>query len=457
MQNEQYRPKFHFSPEENWLNDPNGLCYLDGEYHLFYQHHPHSKVWGPMHWGHAVSRDLLHWEHLPIALFPDDNGQIFSGSMVVDEHNTSGLQIDDQKVMVAIFTYHSDKQETQGIAYSRDQGRTWEKYAKPVLDNPGLKDFRDPKVFWHQDHWIMSLACGDHIRFYKSDNLLDWSYLSSFGEKLGAHGGVWECPDLIPFDDKWVLIVSINPGGPNGGSAIQYFTGDFDGEVFRCDHEGETKWADYGRDFYAAVTWSGLDKPFWIGWMNNWQYANEVPTDPFRGTMSIPRRLSLENGMLVQQPVEVDSLVEESVQQSRVLAEQESFTEEVPRQVQVKMAVSSEDAHFSCVLKSDNGELVIQFSPERVVVDRRNAGDIGFSDKFPSVDAMPCSSIEQLQLLIDDSSIELFINGGKYVMTELFYMEGESFEMKWINKGLEQLELEMVTERIGAMQPSGVK
>jgi fructan beta-fructosidase len=257
---EPHRPQFHFTPPAMWMNDPNGMVYYQGEYHLFYQHYPDSTVWGPMHWGHAVSRDIVHWEHLPIALFPDTLGMIFSGSAVIDTQNTSGFGTQENPPMVAIFTYHHmegeragrDDFQTQGIAFSLDKGRSWTKYeGNPVLANSGIKDFRDPKVMWHEEagKWIMSLAVYDHIRFYSSANLKDWQLESSFGEGVGAHGGVWECPDLFKLpvnetnEEKWVLLVSINPGGPNGGSATQYFIGDFDGRQFRLDPRFEERLA----------------------------------------------------------------------------------------------------------------------------------------------------------------------------------------------------------------------
>lgn len=253
---ELHRPQFHFTPPSGWMNDPNGMVYHNGEYHLFYQHNPDSTVWGPMHWGHAVSRDLVHWEHMPIALYPDEHGTIFSGSAVVDTKNTSGLGTNDNPPMVAIFTYHSHEGEeagridfqTQGIAFSLDNGRTWEKYDEnPVLPNPGIRDFRDPKVMWYEEgnKWIMTLAVADHISFYSSPNLIDWAFESDFGANIGGHGGVWECPDLFKLPvvgtdkEKWVLLVSINPGGPNGGSATQYFVGDFDGSNFILEEEFE--------------------------------------------------------------------------------------------------------------------------------------------------------------------------------------------------------------------------
>ncbi|MEY4375598.1 MAG: hypothetical protein RJB26_148, partial [Pseudomonadota bacterium] len=243
----QYRPAFHFTPQAHWMNDPNGMVFVNGEYHLFFQHYPEDTVWGPMHWGHAKSRDLLHWEELPIALYPDERGWIFSGSVVVDTANTSGFGRDGIAPWVAIFTHHDGAGEkagrvdieSQSLAYSLDGGTTWTKYAgNPVLPSPGTRDFRDPKVFRHgpSGRWVMSLATKDRITFFSSANLKEWRKESDFGVALGAHGGVWECPDLFPitFEGKtrWVLLVSLNPGGPNGGSATQYFVGDFDGKNF---------------------------------------------------------------------------------------------------------------------------------------------------------------------------------------------------------------------------------
>ncbi|WP_205502322.1 glycoside hydrolase family 32 protein [Rufibacter psychrotolerans] len=251
---EQHRPQYHFTPPAKWMNDPNGMVYHNGEYHLFYQHHPGGTTWGPMHWGHAVSKDMVNWEHLPIALYPDEHGTIFSGSAVVDVNNTSGLGTKENPPMVAIYTYHNAELEkagridyqTQGIAYSLNNGRTWKKYEQnPVLKNPGIRDFRDPKVDWNEkaQQWVMTLAVLDHIEFYGSKDLKTWNKLSEFGANIGAHGGVWECPDLFPLrvngQEKWVLLVSINPGGPNGGSATQYFIGDFDGTRFVLDKSFE--------------------------------------------------------------------------------------------------------------------------------------------------------------------------------------------------------------------------
>lgn len=436
---ETFRPALHFSPAKYWINDPNGLVYYKGEYHLFYQYHPHSTTWGPMHWGHAVSKDLTKWEELPIALYPDEYGAIFSGSAVVDWNNTSGLQTGEEPVMVAIFTHHGEDNEKQSLAYSSDNGRTWVKYkGNPVISNPGLKDFRDPKVFWYEESskWIMSLACGDHIRFYGSPNLKDWDYLSSFGKTYGNHGGVWECPDLIHLEvegkqtKKWVLMVSVNPGGPNGGSAIQYFTGDFDGTTFVTDQSvSDEKWADWGRDFYAAVTWSGTEQPIWIGWMNNWQYANQTPTAEFRGSMSIPRSLFLENNegvsTLIQKPILSDEIGSNTIfnRQNERLG---SMTINVPDQPFTVNLKLNNTTSLVILLKGEGGLLSIEFDKDaqELRVDRTKSGEVDFSEHFASVDTMPLDSLQDAFLLVDKASVELFLNGGRSVMTESFYPVG---------------------------------
>ena len=272
MYSEPYRPQFHFSPPNGWMNDPNGLVYYEGEYHLFYQHNPAAAVWGPMHWGHAVSRDLVHWENLPIALYPDAIGAIWSGTVVVDADNTSGLVPGGG--LVALFSYEN---QTQGAAFSTDRGRTWQMYASnPIL--PALEtDFRDPKVIWHQPtaRWVMVISAKQVIKFFTSENLLDWEFASDFGD-WGFYGGVWEVPDLFPLSvdgqEKWVLIVSINPGGPAGGNGTRYYIGDFDGQTFTNDYPGTLTWLDYGADNYAGTTWNNAQdgRRLFAGWMSNW-------------------------------------------------------------------------------------------------------------------------------------------------------------------------------------------
>src|SRR5450432_732226 len=306
MMDEQYRPQVHFTPKAHWTNDPNGMVFYKGVYHLFFQYYPDSTVWGPMHWGHATSSDLIHWKQQPIALYPDSLGYIFSGSAVVDYHNTSGFGKNGQVPLIAIFTHHDPKGEkekrndfqNQSIAYSNDHGKTWIKYAgNPVLKNPGIRDFRDPKVMWYEPgkEWIMTLATGDRVTFYSSPDLKSWKMESDFGSDAGAHGGGWECPDLFTLDADgkkvWILIANLNPGGPNKGSGTQYFLGDFDGNKF-TPFSTKTKWLDYGPDDYAGITWSNTgNRKIFIGWMSNWMYANLVPSIKWRNAMTIPREL----------------------------------------------------------------------------------------------------------------------------------------------------------------------
>ena len=306
------RPQFHFSPASGWINDPNGLVYFEGEYHLFYQYHPDSLVWGPMHWGHAVSSDLINWQELDIALSPDPSGTCFSGSAVVDTHNCTGL-FPNGAGLVAVYTSHLEDQnfdkgyiQQQCIAYSDDRGRSWQKYAgNPVIASPGFSDFRDPKVIWHEatQCWIQLLAAGQEIHLYRSKNLIDWDYLSRFGEGQGAHSdGPWECPDLfeLPVQGSdhsyWVLLVGQVPPSDPLGSYTQYFIGHFDGVSFTNANPAEAVLRmDEGRDFYAVQSWS--DTPdshrLAIAWMSNWHYANEVPAEQHRGNMTLVRELGI--------------------------------------------------------------------------------------------------------------------------------------------------------------------
>jgi fructan beta-fructosidase len=306
-----FRPQFHFSPQKNWTNDPNGLVYFDGEYHLFFQYNPFGDLWGHMSWGHAVSPDLVHWKELPVAIPEEDGIMIFTGSTVVDEHNTSGFCTDGKPCMVAIYTGHTPEAkpkptlQTQNIAYSNDRGRTWTKFSgNPVL-NLNMTDYRDPNVFWSEAsrRWIMVVALpNDHkVYIYGSPNLKQWEKLSEFGP-AGATGGQWECPDLFEArmnrsnETRWVMKIGINPGALQGGSGEQYFVGKFDGTRFVNENKPSvTLWTDYGKDCYCALTFNGLKKgatPVILGWMNNWQYADKQPTSPWRGQMTIPREVS---------------------------------------------------------------------------------------------------------------------------------------------------------------------
>ena len=299
---EHWRPLAHFTPKRMWMNDPNGLIFHNGLYHLFYQYHPDSMIWGPMHWGHATSRDLLTWEHHDVALAPDEHGTMFSGCCVNDRNNSSGLFDGPGKDnLVAIYSHDT---QTQGLAISTDGGFAWQKYpGNPIL--PAIKqDFRDPKVMWHEPtaKWVMAISAHRECHFYTSSNLTDWEFASAFSG--GSIDGVWEVPDLFELPDPqgkmhWVLLMSVNDGAPAGGSGIEYFIGDFDGTHFHWNAEQGTRWLDFGPDNYAGTTW--FDAPdgdkLYIGWMSNWPYANKVPTDPWRGCMTLPRKLALfDNG-----------------------------------------------------------------------------------------------------------------------------------------------------------------
>lgn len=467
MYDEQHRPQFHFTPEKKWMNDPNGMVYYDDEYHLFYQYYPEGIVWGPMHWGHAVSKDLIRWEHLPIALYPDSLGYYFSGSAVIDYNNTSGFGDGEIPPMVAIFTFGWEDEkgiaQRQGIAFSLDKGRTWTKYeGNPVLDI-NLNAFRDPKVFWHRpsQKWIMSIVASndnetiipDHVKFFVSENLIDWEQTGEFGYTYGTQGGKWECPDLIEIpiegtnEKKWVLIVSINPMGPNGGSGIQYFIGDFDGKTFEIDEQfktggglSKTLWMDYGRDNYAGVTWSNTpDNTFvLIGWMSNWDYAQQVPTERWRSSMTIPRKLILENTVkglrLNSKPI--DQLKElrkrkkeipaiEFYEKRAIADSLVNSTAEVILQFNKKGA--GEDSKFGILLKNNKGEQVniyFETSVNKYFIDRSRSGKVDFSPKFASIDAAPRiddSDTLKFHLYIDKSSVELFADDGSVVMTETFF------------------------------------
>lgn len=448
---EQYRPQIHFSPAAHWMNDPNGLVYYKGVYHLFYQYYPKATVWGPMHWGHATSTDLVHWNNKPIALYPDSLGLIFSGSAVVDINNTSGLGKNGQPPLIAIFTHHDQAKEKDGkndtenesMAYSNDGGNTWQKYAhNPVLKNPGISDFRDPKVSWYAPgkKWIMTLATKDRITFYSSPNLKDWTKESEFGETLGAHGGVWECPDLFPMiaaDGKkmWVLIVNINPGGPQGGSATQYFTGDFDGKTFKPNNT-DTRWADQGTDEYAGVTWSNTgNRRIFLGWMSNWDYATTVPTKAWRSAMTVPRDLKLVKVdtayYLASQPVkELGGLKDETKSLPAMAVKGEvNLTKILNRSDnQFQLSLSAKQLKsFSITLSNGAGEkLMIGFDEKENswFIDRTHAGESGFNKDFAkrfAVKRIAGTAGTDMTLVVDAASVELFADKGLTVMTSVFF------------------------------------
>jgi fructan beta-fructosidase len=447
--NEPHRPQIHFTPKEKWMNDPNGMVFFNNQYHLFYQYYPDSTVWGPMHWGHATSKDLVHWQHQPIALFPDSLGYIFSGSAVVDVNNTSGFGKDGKVPLVAIFTHHDAKGAKEGrndfqnesIAYSLDEGTTWTKYARnPVVKNPGIKDFRDPKVSWNEEtkRWIMTLATKDRVTFFSSPNLKEWTKESEFGTTVGAHGGVWECPDLFPLEYKgekiWVLLVSINPGGPNGGSATQYFTGRFDGHTF-IPFATDTRWVDYGPDNYAGVTWSNTGKrKIFLGWMSNWEYAQVVPTTKWRSAMTVPRELGLEKigdkYLLLSIPVkELDALNERPTTLEMIDATAYDLTKKTGRlSGPVKLKLSGDALQsFSITFSNAGGEkLVVGYdkAANNYFIDRSQSGKIDFEKGFGKKHTAPRLLNKQnldMTLVIDAASVELFADGGSSAMTNIFF------------------------------------
>jgi fructan beta-fructosidase len=457
---EPHRPQFHFSPQSMWMNDPNGMVYYAGEYHLFYQYHPQGDKWGPMHWGHAVSRDLMRWEHLPIALAPDSLGYIFSGSAVVDSNNTSGFKTGKNAPLVAMFTYHNMDGEKskrtdfqyQGIAFSNDKGRTWTKYqGNPVIPNTeGVKDFRDTKVFWHEasKRWVVILAAADHVRFYNSKDLKTWTFTGSFGKTEGSHGGVWECPDIFPLkiegtkETKWVLLQSIGNGSPNGGSGTQYFIGSFDGKTFKNDNNPETiLWLDYGCDNYAGVTWSNAPngRRIFLGWMSNWQYAQDVPTSPWRSAMTLPRELSLKktgNNLRLFQSVVKEAKTILS-QNSEILTAKKvlDFKE---KNITLKSSLNfiglkinvldKKTKHIIFELSNTKGE---KFTfgyiadSNRLFTDRTQAGNADFSKVFASARhfaSLPKGTgLLNFEIYVDNSSVEIFEKTSGVVITELFF------------------------------------
>lgn len=435
---ENYRPQFHFSPPENWMNDPNGLFFLDGEYHMFYQYNPNGKTWGPMHWGHAISKDLIYWQNMPIALYPDEQGMIFSGSAVFDEYNSSGLGTLDNPPLVAVFTYHDSRArqagspvfQTQGLAFSLDKGRTWNKYTdNPVLKNEGYSDFRDPKVIWLKNKWIMSLAVKDRIQFYSSPNLIDWNLESEFSPDWASKEGVWECPDLFPLlsedgVEKWVLLVSVISGAPQRGSGTQYFVGDFDGNVFKSDDE-VIRWLDYGSDNYAGVTWSNIPdedgRKIFIGWMSNWYYAQKVPTQPWRSSMTLPRELTLtnRNNHFLLKSIPVSELKKLRKSSSEQYGSRFELEEEL---VELELFPNTED--FSIEISNSLGDRIfIEKNGGQLIFDRSKSGVTDFVKGFGDSHkiSLKDTRIEKVQVFLDRSSIEVFINDGMIAMSNLLF------------------------------------
>ena len=380
------------------MNDPNGLLYYKGEYHLFFQHNPKENIWGNMSWGNAVSSDLYSWEELPVAIPCTDDVGIFSGSAVIDYENTSGFGSKENPAMVAIYTEHKNDKtsQTQCLAFSLDNGRTFTKYeGNPVIDLQ-TPDFRDPKVQWIDGQWLMTIALPDlhQISFYSSPNLKEWTHLSNFGPAAEI-GGCWECPDLFKLGNKWVLIVSLNPGGYQIGSGTQYFIGDWNGKEFIAD-DIKTRWLDYGRDNYAGVTFNNVseNKRIFLGWMSNWEYANKVPTDPWRSAMTLPRELSLEGDCLVQ----------------KVIA-----NEKLPT---IKFSTSGGSVRIS---ESADRYIEVGLTNGKIFMDAKNTW---YEDlKFHRQEIATKKKIIDFEIYIDRGSIELFADGGKVAITNLLFVD----------------------------------
>ncbi|MFG0333531.1 MAG: glycoside hydrolase family 32 protein, partial [Maioricimonas sp. JB049] len=447
------RPQFHFTSELNWINDPNGLVFYDGEYHLFYQHHPFRNYWGHMSWGHAVSRDLVHWEHLPVAIYDDNDVMAFSGCAVVDWQNSSGFGTGDRPPMVAIYTGHTPGRQVQNLAFSNDRGRTWTKYeGNPVLD-VNKADFRDPKVFWHEEtsRWVMvvSLAVEKRLQFYGSRDLKTWEHLSDFGPAGAIEKPNWECPDLFqlpvenrPGESKWVLEVDMGSGAVAGGSGGEYFVGHFDGTSFTQEGPADAvNWVDYGRDFYAPVSWSDIPdedgRRIWIGWMNNWQTAM-LPTHPWRGAMSVPRSRSLrhEKGgyRLIQRPVrELQSLRGEETRITELNLNGRTACDVSGTRLEIiaEFEVGEADEFGLRVRTGDTEATVIGYNriAGRLFVDRTASGETDFHDQFRGIHGGPLEPRDgrvHMHILIDESSVEVFGGDGETVITERIFPSPES-------------------------------
>lgn len=489
-----YRPIYHHTPVYGWMNDANGLIYKDGEYHLYFQYNPYGSKWGNMHWGHAVSKDLMHWEQLAPAIARDTLGHIFSGSTILDKNNSAGYGKD---AMIAFYTSASDEHgQIQCMAYSTDNGRTYTKYEKNPILTPfdGLKDFRDPKVFWYEpaQKWYMIVSADKNMRFYSSDNLKDWTYLSQFGEGYGVQPNQFECPDFIqlPVDGdknnmKWVMIVNINPGCMFGGSATEYFVGDFDGKEFKCDTKQDvTKWLDYGKDHYATVCFSNTgDRTIAVPWMSNWQYANVTPIRQYRGANALPRELSLytkdgqiymaanavkETSLLRKDSCKIeDAAVKDEMKKENILANNEGAYE-------ITMDVTPGKAQNAGIeLLNSKGEKVkiyLDMKAGKLVMDRTASGLIAFGEKSEphfkeNHDRRKTESVNyindfalgtwaplslckgqtyHLDIFVDKCSVEIFVDGGRIAMTNLvfptepynnvrFYSEGDETQFSNIN------------------------
>lgn len=433
---EKFRPVYHHTPAYGWMNDPNGMFYKDGEWHLYYQYNPYGSQWENMHWRHSASKDLVNWEDRGIAIIPDGLGTIFSGSCVVDHDNTAGF---GKGAVIAFYTSAGESQ-TQSMAYSTDNGKTFKKYAGNPVVTSNVPDFRDPKVFWHKEtsRWIMILAAGQEMSIYSSADLKAWRHESNFGHEYGNHGGVWECPDLMKLpvrgtnEEKWVLVCNINPGGPSGGSATQYFVGQFDGHKFTCESAPEvTKWMDYGKDHYAAVTFDNApdNRRVILGWMSNWQYANQVPTMQFRSANTIARDLELftdggETYIGVTPSKEILSARGNTV--LRNFRGKSKTFDACGGTYEIVVNISgSPKTPVAITLRNAKGEKVdMTYNPTEKTfsMNRSNSGKCDFSDAFPTTTTAPAhGTLHTLRIFVDKCSIEAFDGEGRMAMTNLVF------------------------------------
>jgi fructan beta-fructosidase len=444
---ENYRPQYHFSPAVNWTNDPNGLVYSNGEYHIFYQYNPFDNKWGHMTWGHAVSKDLVHWKHLPPAIKEENGIMIFSGTCVVDKNNTSGLGKAGKGPMVAIYTGHTDTIQSQMLAYSNDNGRTWTKYSHNPILNLHKKDFRDPQVFWYEPkkYWVMivSLPIEHKVQLYKSKNLLQWTFLSEFGP-AGDVSGIWECPALfqVPLADdaakkKWVLTNSIS-------STMQYFVGEFDGTTFQNETPADTILRpDEGPDFYAGIVYNQLpaaQKPVMIAWANNWQYANDIPTYPWKGAMTLPRELTLEKNedkwLLKQKPVDnIEKLKGQLLADESVLVTDHKTYDTVGRQLEIETEFRPSAGVSGIKLAVGDGnyvEIGYDAYAKKLYMDRSHCISHSVNKNYDRLARFETSlalddSIISLHIYFDNSIIEVFANDGTTNMTmQVFPAENDN-------------------------------
>lgn len=444
---ETYRPVYHHTPMYGWMNDPNGMFYKDGVYHLYFQYNPYGSMWANMTWGHSTSTDLTHWTYEGTAIVPDAWGAIFSGSCVVDKDNTAGF---GKGAVVAFYTSAKSTPwgdvQSQSMAYSLDNGKTFIKYEHNPILTSTERDFRDPKVFWYAPgkHWVMMLAVGQEMQIYSSGNLKEWKKESSFGAMQGAHGGVWECPDLVEVavegskEKKWVLICNLNPGGPFGGSAAQYFVGSFDGKKFVNESPTQTKWLDWGKDNYATVTWSNAPagRCIALGWMSNWQYANSVPTTQYRSANTLARDLTLYRvgGELYLKSKPSPEIKKARAEEKKIPTFEVKGNYEVASLLadnkgayEIEMAIENKGtSKIDFSLMNEKGEKVAMYYDvvrKQFVMDRSASGIVGFSRDFPAVTVAPVRNTDQihLRLFIDRSSVEAFGEEGEYVMTNLVF------------------------------------